>query len=977
MSGKLTAIVSVVLVLGLSLTRAADAQEPGLVGWWRLDGNANDSSGDNNRGTLAGDPQWVAGQVGGALNFDGADDHVDCGNGPSLNITGQITITAWIYPTGTGSSTLPRIVDKSDGTGGATPGFKLYLRSADNYVFTLSAGGIFFNSGGSANLNTWNYVAFVVTGTQWKLFLNGVWEEWSQSAIVSSSTNPLFIGNSPAGPRHFQGMIDDVRVYSRALTAEEVADAMRGPLPPALASEPTPDDRATDVARDVTLGWTPGMYAAPVNGHTVYLSENFDDINDGGGIRQSADSYTPPQSLEFATTYYWRIDEVNAAPSSAVHEGEVWSFTTEPVAYPIQNIIATASSNDAGRGPENTVNGSGLGENDLHSMQETDMWLSGVELVNGAWIQYEFEKIYALHQMLVWNHNTRLESTIGFGIKEATIEYSIDGSDWIALGTTHEFARAPGMDGYAYDTTVDFGGAAAKYVRLTASSNFGGLAKQYGLSEVRFSHTPLRARKPNPESGATDVDPDVILSWRAGREAAQHDLYISADEQAVIDGTAPLTTVTEASHAPLALDMGTTYYWKVNEINVAETSTMLDGDVWNFSTPEFIVVDDFEDYNDYPPDEIFSVWIDGWGVPANGALAANDIPPFAETTIARSGLQSMPFRYDNSGTATYSEAERTFAVAQDWTGHGLKTLSLRFYGNPDNLAGQMYVKVNGAKVEYDGDVSNLAQQGWQAWNIELASFGTNLQSVTSLAIGIDGNGASGILYVDDIRLFAYERRFVTPTEPDASGLVAHYEFDQNANDSSGNNNHGTLAGNPQWVTGEIGGSLQLDGRNDYVDCGNDPSLDMTGAITISAWIYPAGSGASSTFPRIVDKSDGTGGGDPGYKVYLRAEENYVVTVSGGGTYMSSSSAAVLNAWNYVAFAITGTQWKLCLNGVWQEWDESTLPSLSSNPLFIGNSPAGERLFDGIIDDVRIYNRALTAAEIAWLAGETEPFEEPF
>ena len=978
MSRKLMYLVCVVLVLGLGLTSPADAQEPGLVGWWRLDGNTNDSSGNNNRGTLAGNPQWVAGQIGDALNFDGASDHVDCGSGPSLDITGEITIAAWFYPTGSGSSTYPRIVDKSNGTGGADPGYKLYLRSAENYVFTLSAGGAYPISTLTAELNAWNYVAFITDGTQRKLFLNGAWQEWNETALPTSSSNPLFIGNSPAGARHFQGMIDDVRVYSRALTAEEVLKAMRGLLPPALASAPIPDEGATDVSRDVTLSWTPGEYAAAVNGHIVYLSENFDDVNDGvGGIRQSAGSYTPPQPLDFEKTYYWRVDEANAPPSSAVHEGEVWSFTTEPVAYPVQNIIATASSNDTGKGPENTVNGSGLDENDLHSIQEADMWLSGVELVDGAWIQYEFEKVYALHQMLVWNHNTRLESVIGFGIKESTIEYSVDGSDWIALGTTHEFARAPGSDGYAHNTTVGFGGVAAKYVRLTAVSNFGGLAKQYGLSEVRFFYKPLRARQPFPESGATDVDPDVTLSWRAGRGAARHDLYISTDEQAVTDGTASVTTVTEAGHSPLALDLGTTYFWKVNEVNMAETSTMFDGDVWSFTTPEFIVVEDFEDYNDYPPDEIFSAWIDGWGVPANGALAANDIPPFAETTIVHSGLQSMPFRYDNTGTATYSQAERTFAAAQDWTGHGLKTVSVWFYGNPDNVAGQMYVKVNGAKVEYDGDASNLARPGWQTWNIELASFGTDMQGVTNLAIGVDGSGASGVLYIDDIRLFAYERRFVTPTEPDTFGLAAHYKFDQNANDSSGNNNHGTLSGNPQWVTGEIGGALQFDGRNDYVDCGNDSSLNMTGAITISAWIYPAGSGASSTFPRIVDKSDGTGGGDPGYKVYLRAEENYVVTVSGGGTYMSSSSAAVLNAWNYVAFAITGTQWKLCLNGVWQEWDESTLPSLSSNPLFIGNSPAGERLFDGIIDDVRIYNRALTAAEIAWLAGETEPFEEPF
>ena len=104
------------------LTKSTDADEPAPVGWWRLNGNAEDSSGNNNHGTLSGDPQWVVGKIGGALEFDGVDDHVDCGNDPSLDITGPVTIAAWVYPTGSGSSNYPRIVDKSDGTGGADPG---------------------------------------------------------------------------------------------------------------------------------------------------------------------------------------------------------------------------------------------------------------------------------------------------------------------------------------------------------------------------------------------------------------------------------------------------------------------------------------------------------------------------------------------------------------------------------------------------------------------------------------------------------------------------------------------------------------------------------------------------------------------------------------------------------------------------------------------------------------------------------------
>ncbi|MCH8120432.1 MAG: discoidin domain-containing protein, partial [Planctomycetes bacterium] len=433
---------------------------------------------------------------------------------------------------------------------------------------------------------------------------------------------------------------------------------------PGQASNPKPANEATDVPRDAVLSWTPGEFAPPVNGHKVYLSESFNDVNDGiGGITQDANSYARPQRLDFGTTYYWRIDEVNAPPDSTVFEGNVWSFTTEPVGYPIENITATASStSQEGMGPENTINGLGLDVNDLHSTEAMDMWLSSDE-PNGVWIEYELDKVYKLHEMWVWNSNGMLESVLGFGLKDVTIEYSTNGTDYTTLGTTHEFARAPGAVDYAHNTTVDLSGVTAKYVRLTTNSNWGNILDQYGLSEVRFFSIPVFAREPSPDSGTTDVAVDVTLGFRAGREAAQHDVYLSSDEQAVIDGNAPVTTVTETSFGPLSLDLGTTYYWKISEVNEAETTTTWQGDIWNFTTHEFFVVDDFEDYNDYPPDEIWSTWVDGYGVPANGATVGYPAPDFlagehyVETTIVHGGDQAMPFFYDNTGAAAYSEGE--------------------------------------------------------------------------------------------------------------------------------------------------------------------------------------------------------------------------------------------------------------------------------------------------------------------------------
>ncbi|MHC4173834.1 MAG: discoidin domain-containing protein [Planctomycetota bacterium] len=530
---------------------------------------------------------------------------------------------------------------------------------------------------------------------------------------------------------------------------------------PFNARDPYPDNEAEDVPRDVVLSWEPGEFAAPTNGHKVYFGENFNDVNDAvGGVAQTATSYTPPQRLDFGKTYYWRIDEVNAPPVSHIeYKGEVWSFTTELFAYPIDgnDITATASSAHQGdMGPENTINGSGLDDNDLHSSEETDMWLSSTEPLAG-WIEYEFDKVHKLHQMSVWNSNQTVEPLLGFGLKDVTIEYSTNGTEYTTLGTTHEFGRAPGAGGYAHNTTIDFGSALAKYVRLTANSNWGGFMPQYGLSEVRFFHIPMHARAPYPDSGATEVDVDVVLGWTSGREAVTHDVYFSADEQAVVDGTAPFTTVTEPSYDPLSLNLGSTYYWRVDEANEAETPATWQGDLWDFTIQEYFVVDDFESYNDLDTTDlesnrIFLTWIDGYDIPTNGCLVGYEVPPFCEQTIVHGGKQSMPLAYSNTGGAAYSEAERTFAVAQNWTQAGAATLVLYFHGTEGNT-GQLYVKVNGSKVVYDGDAGDIAKVEWKQWNIDLASLGIDLQNVTNLVIGIDGNGAGGTLYFDDIRLY--------------------------------------------------------------------------------------------------------------------------------------------------------------------------------------------------------------------------------
>jgi regulation of enolase protein 1 (concanavalin A-like superfamily) len=466
-------------------------------------------------------------------------------------------------------------------------------------------------------------------------------------------------------------------------TGDGPPESMRGT--PDWALSPYPSDGMTDVPRDVVLTWKPGPFAA---GHDVYFGTALADVtaasrtNPSGvlvSLAQDVNTYDPAGLLELGKVYYWRVDEVNAPPSSTIIKGTVWSFTAEAVTYRLTTITAAASSADAGSGPENTINGSGL-TNNLHSTASTAMWLSSATGPQPTWIQYAFDGVYKLKEMRVWNYNVIFENVLGYGLKDVTIEYSTNGTDWTALKDV-QFAQGASQDSYASNTSVDLGGVAARYVRLTAKNNWGGTRPQYGLSEVQFFYVPVTPRQPSPPSGAIGAAVDSTMSWRAGREAASHKVYFGTDKQAVVDGTAPAQTVAAHSFDPGPLSLGTTYYWKVAEVNEAATPQVWEGEVWSFATKEALVVDDFEGYTDTEGSRIYETWADGW-TNGTGSTVGYVKAPFAEQTILHGGKQSMPLDYNNTKSPFYSEAERTWDKAQDWTANGADTLTLYFRGNP-------------------------------------------------------------------------------------------------------------------------------------------------------------------------------------------------------------------------------------------------------------------------------------------------------
>ena len=216
----------------------------------------------------------------------------------------------------------------------------------------------------------------------------------------------------------------------------------------------------------------------------------------------------------------------------------------------------------------------------------------------------------------------------------------------------------------------------------------------------------------------------------------------------------------------------------------------------------------------------------------------------------------------------------------------------------------------------------------------------------------------------------YERRKYISSEPTVSvgaseskksELVAWWKFDEGngsiAHDISNNSNDGVIHG-AIWTTGKLGSALEFDGMNDYVDCGNDASLDITDELTVESWINWKGGGA--VYHVIFTKG------------YYILGSNYYMMVGRDGTFYFSifsqsinvENAISPNTWIHVAGTYDGNIRKAYINGELRASKALSLPVHTNNqPLFIGKANPGYYPFKGAIDDVKIYNRALTPEEI--------------
>jgi len=581
---------------------------------------------------------------------------------------------------------------------------------------------------------------------------------------------------------------------------------------PFTAYSPDPHDGSKTAIPDAPISWGSGATAAT---HDVYFGTNRADVAAGTGDTfkgNQLDETYAPEGLENGTAYYWRIDEIEANGTTK-YPGEVWSFKTMDDPAFIgwwkfdegQGGIAYDSS---GYGNHGIVQGNQLwvtngaidgaleldGSDDFVAIDSIAEHMTNNNFSCSAWIKTEQEDdgcvfcsnfggshdfIFGVDMgnvMVEDSTQTQFPPKIN-NDRWHMITYVRDGAEaWIyvdgVLRGTDDADDDPAGDdlwsiGQEWDSSPsdEYEGMvddARFWIRPLSAEEVAAVFK----GDVELAHSPMPANNSTPDVG--QVPP---LSWSPGENASQHDVYFGTDELSLGGADASDTTgmyrgrQSATSYTPPEpLEWGSgPYYWRIDEYNT--DGTISTGKVWNFTVADFLLVDDFEDYNDYPPDEVWSTWTDGYGTTTNGSTIGYPDPDwnagehYVETSIVHGGAQSMPYLYDND--SKFSEASRSLVSLRDWTQEGVGVLSLWFYGDEDNAAEQMYVALNGSVI-VKHDNPNAAQIGtWTEWTIDLQEFaaqGVNLANVNTITIGFgDKNnlraGGEGVVFFDDIRLY--------------------------------------------------------------------------------------------------------------------------------------------------------------------------------------------------------------------------------
>jgi hypothetical protein len=771
----------------------------------------------------------------------------------------------------------------------------------------------------------------------------------------------------------------------------------------AYAHHPEPRDGQINVPVDTNLAWMAGDYAQY---HDIYFGTSFAEVNDAVNTdpcgptevyrgRQDVgnEDYNIPETLGPVITYYWRVDEVSDTCEPYLWKGEIWSFTTE-----------------------------GKAVNPTPADMAGEIGIVGLKLSWTPGYQAASHDVY-----------------LGSSFAEVNEAENTD-----PCGPTEVYRGRQDANSYNIPETLGIG--KTYYWRIDEVNN--ALPPGLWKGDIwQFTTKFGKAKNPNPANEATGIHAESVqLSWTAGGWVATvngHDVYIGSNFADVnsadhndpeFKGRQSSTTYNLAG----PLDLDTTYYWRIDEVNTAHLPDQIwRGDVWSFTTADYRIVDNFESYADLTA--LQAVWKKG----TSRALVYLN----TNVTYLHDGDQSMQFLYRDGSSPWYSEAYADTATLPSGIGSNwstVKLLRLYFYGLAANDPNEpMYVKLTDgsspahtAKVLYDGDRTDLKEASWHEWNIPLPDFtGVDMSNVTRITIGF-GDGVSSpsinsTIYFDDIRLYKpscvlsarsadfakadyapagdpggdciidyreleimantwlAEDEVITPTtDPNiAGGLTAYYPLNEGvgatAYDNTPEANDGTFSdAGVTWITpGLMGaGAVHVDGNSgSRIDIGNWNPVAPNNQVTLAIWAK--WDGPTTRSQGLIGKRDAWAADGLMFMFEISPFNNNQLALrqySVANTDVTSVPVTMtdyIGRWTHLAATFDGSTATLYINGADVNSGPFYFGTGTSASMAIGNThgSAGNvqsEVFNGDLDEVRIYSRALSAAEIAYLADTT-------
>ena len=1199
--------------------------DPTLVGWWKLDetsGTTASNSGRTGSGTLYGNPVWTSGWIDGALQFDGADDYVYVGDHTLLRFSqsSSFTISCWAKPD---SQTGYMVYQKDPLPEFGVFGYCLYYNYSNNR-FEFEVESSFYHSNSvlaNASAGSWHHVTAVYSNKSMKIYLNGQLKgsgTFGGDAGTTTTNYGLAIGayyEAIGQWDFFDGILDDVRIYNRALSDAEIMTIYaRGA---GKASNPNPSSAATDIDTQAVLTWSPGLNAVS---HRVYFGTSFADVNSSTTpVATTSVATYDPGTLNYSTTYYWRIDEYDGAVTV---KGNIWNFTTMSGKALNPSPANAAPSVD----PHTTLSWSaapyatshdvyiGTSSSEVNS-SITPVATTGVATYNPGTLNYETTYYWRIDEFDgavtvkgdIWSFTTMAGKASGpspangsGGIDPTTATLA-----WTAApyATSHDVYLGTSFADVNSSTTPVTTTNVASYnpgILNYATTYYWRIDEFDGNITIKgdiWSFTTMsgKATNPSPASSAGGVDPNITLTWSAAPYATSHDVYFGTSASDVNSSTTPVTTTSTATYNPGTLDYATTYYWRIDEFDGAVT---VKGDIWSFTTctqaagPDLVgwwkldetegttafdsagtnhgtlngnpvwttgqitgalAFDGTDDYvdcgNNTSLDITGSTSILAWvkfnsvsgyqtilakrggasdsisnyalrtntnklefyyksgstwhiyatsnanlstgnwyhiavtftygtgssikcyrnGVPLTGSWTSGNgnAPAITNTNPLTIGALTNDERingiiddvriYNRALTATEvmaiylagkafnpnpgvaaanidTESVLTWSAGLGAVEHdvylgtsfadvnssttpvttttadvnsydpGTLNYGTTYYWRIDEFDGAVMVKGNiwsfttlsgkASNPSPSNAAGNIAPDITLSWSAATYAtshdvyFGTSSSEVDSSTTPVATTSSAsydpGTLNYSTTYYWRIDEfdgavtvkgdiwSFTTCTQA-GPGCVGWWKLDETSGTTaydSALTNHGTLNGNPVWTSGQIDGALQLDGTGDYINVPHNAVLNMPSAITITAWIQLN----SLTRAHIVTKQpSGTAGSNyPGnYEFDVDQSTGclqFLHQTSTGKTYSTYASTGTVTIGNWYHVTVTlaaGGNVCFYINGSPAGFSAQSgaFGILTPQPVRIGIRKDSTSGFNGIIDDVRIYNRALSDAEV--------------